>query len=361
MSAARLLISGYYGFDNFGDEAILEIFTQQWRTRRPSDSLRVLSQSPATSTRYGVEAIPRTSVAQIAKVMKETDVFVSGGGGLLQTSTSLRSLLYYTGLIHEAKGAHATTAIFAQGIGPLSFTGKLIVGRTCSDVDLAVVRDEASGQLLRQLVPHVDVRVAADPVFLAPTSVAETAERQLAEEGISGSGDLVAVVVRQSRALDKIAGDIATAVDTLSTAYGAQIVFVPFQRPADVEAAVSLIRRCRTAPVLLGGGYDLPTMTALFKRCTAVIGMRLHSLILAARLGVPFVAVPYDPKIVALTESLRYPLPTLQAGTASELVAALWSQRESLSSHLRDAAAIQERKASQGFDWLQQLVEGAVS
>ena len=336
MSAARLLISGYYGFDNFGDEAILEIFTRQWRARRPSDILRVLSQSPATSTRFGVEAVPRTSVAQIAKVMKETDVFISGGGGLLQSSTSLRSLLYYTGLMHEAKGARVAAAIFA------------------------VVRDEASAQLLHQLLPRADVRVAADPVFLAPESVPENAERRLVEEGIGGSGDLVAVVVRQSRALDKIAAEIAKAVDVLS-GYGAQIVFVPFQRPADVEASVSIIRRCRTSPVLLGGGYDLETMTALFKRCTALIGMRLHSLILAARLGVPFAAVPYDPKIVALTESLRYPLSPLQAGTAAELMASLWAQRESLSAHLRDAAAMQGLKASQGFDWLQHLVEGAVS
>lgn len=361
MSAARLLISGYYGFDNFGDEAILEIFTRQWRTRRPSDVLRVLSQTPALTAGLGVEAVPRASAAYIAKALKETDVFISGGGGLLQSSTSLRSLLYYTGLIHEAQGACAKTVIFAQGIGPLSFTGRLIVGRTCADVDLAVVRDEASGQLLRQILPRADVRVAADPVFLAPEAAADDADRRLAEEGITASGDLVAVVVRPARVLDKIAGEIAQIVDTLSNAHGAQVVFIPFQRPADVEAAVSIIRRCRTAPVLLGGGYDLPTMTALFKRCAAVIGMRLHSLILAARLGVPFAAVPYDPKIIALIDSLRYPLAPLQLGSATQLAAQLWSQRESLSAHLRDAATMQAVKASQGFDWLQQLVEGAVS
>jgi polysaccharide pyruvyl transferase CsaB len=361
VSAARLLVSGYYGFDNFGDEAILEIFTREWRARRPKDVIRVLSQAPAETARLGVEGVPRSSTAQIAKLLKETDVFISGGGGLLQSSTSLRSLLYYAGLIHEARGAHATTAIFAQGIGPLSFTGRLIVGRTCADVDLAIVRDEASGELLRQLLPHVDVRVAADPVFLASDSPAETAERRLAEEGITASGDLVAVVVRPSRTLDKIAGDISRLIDTLSNTHGAQIVVVPFQRPADVEAAVSIIRRCRTAPVLLGGGYDLGTMTALFKRCAAVVGMRLHSLILAARLEVPFVAVPYDPKIVALTQALRYPLAPLQPGNASEIAASLWAQRDSLSAHLKEAAPAQRLKASQGFDWLQQLVEGAVS
>ncbi len=359
--SARLLISGYYGFDNFGDDAILDLFIEQWRARRPSDTLRVLSQKPEQTMRLGVEAVPRTSVVQIGQLLRQTDVFVSGGGGLLQTTTSLRSLLYYSGLIHEAKGAGVKTVIFAQGIGPLSFTGRLIVGRTCANVDLAIVRDEASGELLHQLTPHVEVRVAADPVFLAPDTVTEAAERVLAEDGIGGQGDLVAVVVRPSRMLDKIAGEIAHVVDILASRCGAQVIFVPFQRPADVETAVSIIRRCKTAPVLVGGGYDLATMTALFKRCTAVVGMRLHSLILAARCGVPFLAVPYDPKIVALTESLHYPLAALQPGTAAQLTESLWMRRAALSSHLRDTATTQAVKASLAFDWLASLVEGAVS
>ena len=373
---ARLLLSGYYGFDNFGDEAILELFVREWRARRPADTIRVLTQSPARAQALGVQAVPRAAVAQIGQILRETDVFVSGGGGLLQTSTSLRSLLYYTSLIHEAKAAGAKTAIFAQGVGPLSFTGKLIVGRTCSQVDLAVVRDQASGDLLRHLLPRVDVRVASDPVFLTATGPEtrqggqdpalaaaqyEAAERRLADDGISGAAPLVAVVVRPSRALDKIAGDVAKAVDLLAGRDGAQVVFVPFQRQQDVEAAISIIRRCRSSPVLVEGGYDLTTMTLLFRRCTAVIGMRLHSLILAARLGVPFVAVPYDPKIVALVDNLRYPLPSLQPGNAAEVTARLWSQREELSAHVRAAAIEQEKKASQAFDWLQQLVEGAVS
>ncbi|HEV2036960.1 MAG TPA: polysaccharide pyruvyl transferase CsaB [Candidatus Eremiobacteraceae bacterium] len=358
-AGARLLLSGYYGFDNFGDEAILQIFVSEWRRRRSADLLRVLSGSPTQTQRLGVEAVPRTSVARIADLLRHTDVFVSGGGGLLQSSTSLRSLLYYAGLIHEAKSCGAAAVIFAQGIGPLSLMGKQIVKHSCGGVDLAIVRDEASAQLMCQLVPRTDVRVAADPVFLAPDAVPEDKERALADEGIIGTGDLVAVVVRPSRVLEKISGEIARVVDVLASRCGAQVIFVPFQRTTDVEAAVSIIRRCRTAPVLVGGGYDLATMTALFKRCTAVVGMRLHALILAARLGVPFLAVPYDPKIVALCQSLRYPLAPLQAGTADELTESLWAKRGALSAHLHDAAQTQAAMASKAFDWLQELVERA--
>ncbi|HEV2879170.1 MAG TPA: polysaccharide pyruvyl transferase CsaB [Candidatus Eremiobacteraceae bacterium] len=360
-AGARLLLSGYYGFDNFGDDAILQIFVEEWRRRRGTDIIRVLSALPEQTAKLGVEAVPRTSVSRIAELMRQTDVFVSGGGGLLQSSTSLRSLLYYAGLIHEAKGSGAKAVIFAQGIGPLSFTGKHIVRRSCANVDLAIVRDDASVQLLQKILPRVEIRRGADPVFLAPETVPEDVEHALVGEGITGSGDLVAVVVRPSRMLEKVAGEIARVVDVLASRCGAQVIFVPFQRPADVEAAVSIIRRCRTAPVLVGGGYNLAMMTALFKRCSAIVGMRLHALILAARLGVPFLAVPYDPKIVALCDSLRYPLAPLQPGTADELTESLWTQRSTLSSHVREAAHVQATLASKAFDWLEELVEGAVS
>ncbi len=360
-AAARLLLSGYYGFDNFGDDAILQIFVDEWRKRRPNDSLRVLSAKPSETARFGVASVARTSVAQISEALRDTDVFVSGGGGLLQSSTSLRSLLYYAGLIHEAKSVGAKAVIFAQGIGPLSFTAKHVVRRSCSNVDLAIVRDEASAQLLRQLIPRVDVRLGADPVFLACRDAPENAQRALAQEGITESGELVAVVVRPARVLEKIAGEIARVVDICANRYGAQVVFVPFQRPGDVEAAVSIIRRCRTSPVLLGGGYDLATMTALFKRSTAVVGMRLHALILAARLGVPFAAVPYDPKIGALCESLQYPLAPVRAGAGDEVIESLWTQRAALAAHLNDAAQSQTALASKAFEWLQAMVEGAVS
>lgn len=360
--SARLLLSGYYGFDNFGDEAILRVFVEQWRRRRPADSITVLSATPArTAAAYKVESVPRMAHALMAKAIAASDVFVSGGGGLLQSSTSLRSLLYYTGLLHEAKSAGRRTAIFAQGIGPLGFTAKHVVKRACARVDLAIVRDAGSASLLQDLLPRVEVRVGADPVFLADVEVGAPAERTLAAEGISGAGALVAVVVRPSRTLERIASEIARAVDLIATQYGAQVVFVPFQRPDDVEAAVSIIRRCRTAPLLLGGGYDLATMSALLARCTAIIGMRLHSLVLAAKLAVPFIAVAYDPKITALCENLGYPLAPLSPGTSQEALATVWSSHDALAARLTEGAAHQAALAAQSFDWLAGFVEGPKS
>ena len=360
-AAARLLLSGYYGFGNFGDEAILRVFLDQWRVRRPQDAIAVLSADPAqTAASFGVEAVPRMRPRDVADAIARSTLVVSGGGGLLQSATSLRSLLYYTGIIREAKRAGRKVAIFAQGVGPLDFFGRQIVRRTCGDVDLASVRDDASASLLQPLIPRVPIERTADPVFLASTEVLPEAAAAIDREGLKDvDGALVTVVVRKSALLDRIGAELAAGIDRIASAYRAQVVFVPFQRPDDAEAAIDIIRRCKTAPTLLGGGYDLPTMTALFSRSVAVVAMRLHALILAARLAVPFLAVPYDPKVTGLLASLAYPLPGLERGlSAVKLFEQLWAERDSLSRTLATSIEPVARRASHGFDRLAQVAEG---
>src|SRR5207302_8984834 len=167
--------------------------------------------------------------------------------------------------------------IFAQGIGPLDFFGKQVVKRTCTDVDRAIVRDETSAALLRSLLPKVPIEVAADPVFLMSPTIGAGAVAVLAREGITETGgDLVTVVVRKSPLLDRIATELAAGIDRLIASYRARVVFVPLQRPTDTEAAIDVIRRCKTAPTLLDGGFDLSTMCALFARSAAIVSMRLQ-------------------------------------------------------------------------------------
>jgi len=359
-----VLISGYYGFGNFGDEAILKIIVDELRTRRPDVAISVLSANPAqTASMYGVAAIPRMNAPAVSAAIRSSDVVVSGGGGLLQNATSLRSLLYYTGIIREAKRAGRRCAIFAQGIGPLDFFGKQIVKGTCGDVGLAIVRDAQSAALLQPLVPRVHVELGADPVFLARQSAPEAAHDALAREGITDtSGEIVTVVVRKSSLLPRIAPQLAAGIDRIVQKRAAHAVFVPLQRPEDVEASIDVIRRCKSAPTLLGGPFDLNAMTALFRRSAAVISMRLHALVLAARLGVPLLAIPYDPKVSALVDELTYPLPAFdRSSSGPSLFDRLWDERTSLAAQLSIAVEPLARRASYAFDRLAEFAGGATA
>ncbi|GAC1407692.1 MAG: polysaccharide pyruvyl transferase CsaB [Candidatus Velthaea sp.] len=355
---ARFLLSGYYGFDNLGDEALLEIIVAQLRRRFPDCSVNVLSNDPAkTAATYGVEATPRADLGAVRKAIDRADVVLSGGGGLLQNVTSLRSLLYYAGIIRSAVRAKKRTMIFAQSIGPLDFWGKAVVREFCRGVQVATVRDQRSRTLLAPLLPGTRVERTADPVFLFEPGASPL---DLAAEGLGDDAHpLVIVSVRRWPGADATAAGIAVAVDRLAEAHGARVAFLPLGGAPDAEAATVVIRKCRSTPVLLPA-YPLAQAAQVLSRARLVIGMRLHALIIAARLGVPFAALPYDPKVSALLDDLRYPLPPLfvpgepvpPASQISDRIDEAWRRSDELAAHLRTVAPHIVQLAERNFDVL---------
>lgn len=362
MTDTRFLLSGYYGFGNLGDEALLEVIVEQLRARWPRCAVDVLSGDPAATARsYGVEATPRMDLARVRAAIDAADVVLSGGGGLLQNATSLRSLLYYSGVIRSAVRAGKPTMIFAQSIGPLDFWGRAMVRNFCKGVEAATVRDERSRTLLTSLLPDVPVERTADPVFLFEPGGEPL---DLAAEGLAGDdAPLVVVSVRKWQGTDGTVQAMAGVVDRLAGQHGVRVAFLPLGGPPDAEVATTIIRRCASTPVLLPD-YPLGQAAQVVGRASLVIGMRLHALVIAARLGVPFLALPYDPKVTALLEDLRYPagplfVPGQPLPPPDELARRVddaWARRPELAAHLASVRAEIERLAERNFDVLDELV-----
>ncbi|MGD1065319.1 MAG: polysaccharide pyruvyl transferase CsaB [Vulcanimicrobiaceae bacterium] len=360
--APRFLLSGYYGFGNLGDEALLEIIVQQLRDRWPACEVDVLSGDPIQTERtYAVEATPRMDRGHVKAAIDRADVVLSGGGGLLQNVTSLRSLLYYGAVIRSAVHAGKPTMVFAQSIGPLDFWGRAVVRNCCKGLTAATVRDEQSRALLHGLVPDVPIERTADPVFLFQPGGEPL---DLAAEGLADEGTpLVVISMRKWQGAEATAQALAFVVDRIANRFGARVAFLPLGGPTDAEVSTTVIRRCASTPVLLPD-YPLGQAAQVIGRASLVIGMRLHALIIAARLGVPFMSLPYDPKVAALTHDLHYPLePLFVPGAAmpstDELARRLddaWERRAELAAHLRDVRPDVERLAERNFDVLQEIV-----
>ncbi|NLK01375.1 MAG: polysaccharide pyruvyl transferase CsaB, partial [Clostridia bacterium] len=142
----RVVLSGYYGFQNAGDEAILYSIIKALRKVSPDIEMLVLSNSPSeTSLRHGVEAANRWCIKEIYSEIRKSDLFISGGGSLLQDVTGLKSLVYYLGIVFLAKLLGKPVMFYAQGIGPInSFIGRVLTKIAADRVDLITVRDENS-------------------------------------------------------------------------------------------------------------------------------------------------------------------------------------------------------------------------
>ncbi len=352
----RFLLSGYYGFGNLGDEALLQLIVATLRERYPLAEIEVLSADPAqTEHRYRVQAAPRADVNAVRKAIERADVVLSGGGGLLQNATSLRSLIYYAGILRTAIRAGKKTMIFAQSIGPLDFVGRRTVKECAKGLGAATVRDERSRSLLQPLVPQLAIERTADPVFLYRPGDAQ------APAGIDGGGaPIVAVSVRPTAKFDALAARIAAAIDHAVERYGARVAFLPFSEPEDADASTQVIQKCASRPMLVPVA-GLAEAAGLIARSRLVIGVRLHSLILAARLAVPFLYVPYDPKVSGLCEELGYPLEPLWnpgggAADPAALVDEAWARHAELSGRLAAASERMAALALRNFDVLDRLI-----
>jgi len=356
----RVVLSGYYGFGNLGDEALLEVIVAQIRSRFPAVAINVLSSAPAETVKtYGVQATPRWSARAVREAIAQADLVISGGGGLLQSATSARSAFYYASILREAVKQKRRSMIFAQSIGPLDVLGRFIVKRMCKGVDRATVRDARSVQLLKSLLPGTPVEQTADPVFLYDLPVDDV---DLQAEGL-GSEPYAIISVRKIAALKEGTAAIVHAVDNLYERHGIRSAFLPLGGASDAEVSTNIIRACSSAPMLLPE-CSLARAAAIIRGAHVVIGMRLHALILSARFAVPFLAIPYDPKVSSLCDDLAYPLePLWTPGQGAPgntqidaLVGRLVEERPHLSTFLAAAVEPVRASAARNFEVLGELL-----
>lgn len=360
----RVLLSGYYGFGNFGDEALLQVIVERLRGRFPSAQLEVLSATPQrTAEAHGIAATPRWDWSAIRAAIARADVVLSGGGGLLQNATSLRSLLYYAGILREAIRARRKTMVFAQSIGPLDFWGRLVVGQFCKGLDRATVRDARSATLLRAVLPKTPVERTADPVFLFESPAGAV---DLRAEGLGAeSGPYAVISVRKAAGSSRdLVTVVAHAVDRLASQHGTRAAFLPLGGAADAAISTDVIRACGSNAMLLPE-CSIEKAACILRGARVVVAMRLHALILAARYAVPFLALAYDPKVDGLCDELGYPLqPLWRAGerrptetAVDALVDRLVNDHDALASQLERRRAAVQAAAERNFDVLGELLK----
>lgn len=302
-----VVISGYYGFKNSGDEAVLQSILTALEEQGKQAGVKitpvVLSIDPAwTSSTYGVRAVHRMKLGEVRNALKNSSGLISGGGSLLQDATGSKTIPYYLGVIKLAQWLNKPVFIYSQGIGPVNrkLFYPLIKG-TFKKCEYISVRDEQSAELLQSMGLERDrIQVVPDPVMgLTPETeglavLASDEEPQLPVIGIS---------VRYWDAERRELRAIAEGLREFCQKQPAHLRFLPFHFPGDEKASQDIIQQMGD---LASAGSKVSVcreavhprhMLAEVGRCDLVIGMRLHSLIYAANRQVPLIGISYDPKI----------------------------------------------------------------
>ncbi len=320
----EIVISGYYGFGNAGDEAMLAAMIEAFDDLDPQIRLTVISGNPEeTRRRHGVEAVHRLNYAGVVRVLARSSLLISGGGSLLQDVTSNRSLYYYLSIVWLAKKMGKPVMLYAQGIGPVrGALAKAMMRRVGNRVDLITVRDEGSRDELRFLqVNKPPVHVTADPVLALHPVDKEIGRLILRRSGLEGAAPLIGISVREWRDWLHYKRVLAETADRLVTEMGARVVFIPMQSPDDVAAARKIVRNMKQKAVVLEEDYTTAELLSLVGNLDLLIAIRLHALIFSAVMRTPLIGISYDPKIDRFLETLKdRPAGTLQTMTAEAVI-----------------------------------------
>jgi len=298
-------VSGYYGFQNAGDEALLEAIVQEVSARRHTPL--IFSGNPSeTEARYKqfqVRAVKRTHPLRVWQALGKIDLLLSGGGTLLQDKTSAASLFYYLSIINLARRRGKAVYIFNQSLGPLTPRGERWVKRSLRGVSV-FMRDTPSLEYALKL--GLDAQLGADCAMV------------LSPPPVEHEPSMVVLVPREGT---EAANQTLHKVGERLRAEGLDVVVLGMQ-PGYDEPALE-----RFASFTRELAWDPRRVSYLLAQAGYVVSVRLHGAILAAAAGTPFAGISYDPKVAGFCHDAGA-VCVDSPGDPDVLVAAVLSQRQ---------------------------------
>lgn len=360
----HIVICGYYGFANSGDEAVLKSMIEMLRKSMKDVQITVLSNRPElTCQQYQVDAVYRYHLFKINRIFKKADLFLFGGGSLLQDITSTRSLNYYLMILKMAQKHHLKTMVYGNGVGPLNGEkSRKKVADCLNEVDQITLRDKQSEKLLKEIgVCRPKMMVTADPVFSLEYDQLPDKKTLFADAGFLADEKYAVLSVRPwEKAVPDFEEKLALVLDRMNLAYGITPVFVPMQYASDAPASKAVMEKMQTKSYLLDRELTVDEIFSIVSGATLTLGMRLHMLIYSAIHSVPVLALSYDPKVVELMNAIQQPfcldVEKMEEGSLSEMMDQLVKELSERKQEISDCQKEMRRKAEKNIEFAIELL-----
>ncbi len=323
------LVCGAYGKGNAGDDAILEAIVKELRDIDPDLPLWVLSRRPKeTRLKYRVNAFYTFRVDKFRRRLAHSQLYINGGGSLMQDVTSRRSLWFYLLTLSMAHRRHNKVLMYGCGIGPIQYPSNR---KRCAKVlsrcvDAITLRDVNSKEELADMgVTGPKIILSADPTVILPAADAGTVDGLMAECALKPDGQYICFTLRPWPGFEEKTGALAAGARYAYEKYGLTPVFLPIEERLDAPAAGKVAARLGGVPhVMVPQCVRSSHVIGMFARMKLVVSMRLHALVFAAGQGVPLVGVVYDQKVSSFLDYIGQDLyMDLKDATEDKLCAAI--------------------------------------
>ena len=362
----QISILGYYGYGNTGDEAILESIITLLNKFIPCKFIVFTENPEVVCTTHNVQAVYSSrhkifkNFVEIVQTLSKSDLFIYGGGGIL--GGSYRQTLSWMSKILLAKMLGKPTVIYAVGVDhnfhkKLEGLKKIIINRA---VDLISVRDEESKNILENIGIR-KVYLTSDPALCLEPADSSRVQEILHEEniipgayhsiGISLRGTYIDQLFPNEAAYNRFKKICANVIDHIVTNLNANVVFIPMRyTPSDNKIAFEIIEMVqhKEHAHVITEIYTPQEIMGILGRMDMVIGMRLHSLILASALSIPIVGIVYDPKVenflIQLNKDIKFcDINNLSFDDLKTKIETTWQNKEELKRTINYSAPILKR------------------
>jgi len=325
----RICILAFIGSNNIGDEAILYSIISN--INKTKNKITIFSLNPKKTKKLlydlnlkNIEIINIKKHFLSLKKFINSDIFICGGGGIIQDQTSVYNLPSFLSRALFAKILNKKIMFFAVGAGPIySLFSKFLIKTILNLANIITVRDKESKKVLLNCgVKENLIKVTADPAVSLGKISKKEAQILLREQGINVNKKIMIICLRQWFAIYRLIPvkivkkfNIQTKKDKLKYEYFIreiskfleycenelefQLVFLPFWKERDnkVHREVSKLIKNKNNIFILEKYYNPLEIKGIISIADFILGMRLHSLIFALANKKDFLAIDYAPKV----------------------------------------------------------------
>lgn len=359
----KFLITGYYGFLNSGDDAILTSMCEDINSLDIDTKITILSKKPnITEDEYKTHAAYRFSFISVIKEIKQTDILLMGGGSLLQDSTSTRSLIYYLSILCLAKLFGKKCMIYANGIGPIRrkfnrFITRLMINK----VDIITLRESLSLKELEKMgVNKPKVEITADPVFSLELNDLDV-NSILSKENVDISKPYVAVLFRDWKDKESYVKKTAEICDYIVKELNMNVLFIPMKYPTDIIISEHISNLMDERSYILRNKYDNNTIIQIIGQSKFILSMRLHALLYASLKNIPMIGFIYDPKVKYFLKELKiYTIEDIRNFSVHNVknhINDILSNYEEIQENIKKEVDVLKLKAYENRKYLAELVQ----
>ncbi len=286
----KICISGYYGFDNFGDETILKTLVENLKTFKKIPEITVFSSNPQkTAESLDVKSVNSFDLLSVINELLHCDCLISGGGSLLQDTTSKKSLIYYLSILFLAQLFNKKTIIFAQGLGPIKCNFlKKITKNILKKANYITVRDDKSIELLSNW--KIKAEKCYDPVWNIKTYPQKTKK--------------IGVQLRSFHTItEEFINQLANCLNEYYS--DKEICIFSLQNKLDLDICNKLKTKLKNKNVTVIENTSNEKIIQDIANLDILVAMRFHACMIAIKSGVKLLPINYDIKVEQLAKEFN--------------------------------------------------------